>query len=85
MLQNVSSVYVFWPRFKLQAGTSGLKNEYFVWVLYHMILCVCVCVGGVFEEMTRVLKILLRESQTQEWNAGAIENFDDGASHTTRR
>ena len=51
-------------------------------------VCVCVCGGGrgVFEEMTRVLKILLRGSQI---NAGvkcrAIENFDDSASHTVRR
>ena len=33
-----------------------------------VLVCVCVCVegGGVFEEMTRVLKILLRGSQTRE-------------------
>lgn len=43
-------------------------------------VCVCVCGGGVFEEMTRLLKILL-------WglNVGAIENLDDGASHTVRK
>ena len=30
-----------------------------------VLVCVCVCVWrGVFEEMTRVLKILLRMSQT---------------------
>ena len=45
-----------------------------------------VCVWrGVFEEMMQVLKILLCGSKTREYNAGAIEIFDDGASHMVQR